>query len=392
MLGLRTRGKLAKRLRKGSQLIGDIPFAEVRAWIGGALSFWGERGVDQRFGGFHEELSAQGDPTSIAFKRVRVMCRQTYVFTHAALRGWAPGAALSTLGYEYLISKARTADGGWAKVLSREGDIIDATPDLYDISFVLYALAWRYRLTSEPKTLGLAHQALDYLLTHMKHPVEGYWHRVPPAGFSLQNPHMHLLEALLAAFEASGDERFWIEAGRVVDLFKRRLFDGRSLAERFDEGWARSCEQALEPGHHFEWAWILLQYQRLGGGNLTHEARALVAFGEKHGVHKSTQAVFDAVNEAGAPVRASSRAWTNTERIKAWLGLFEVTGCDPSAAVAASTRLLVDRYFAALPAGLWVDQFDAHGSPVAAPVPASIMYHLHLAFAELLRLEPGLTR
>ena len=40
--------------------------------------------------------------------------------------------------------------------------------------------------------------------------------------------------------------------------------------------------------------------------------------------------------------------------------------------------------------GLWIDQFDGQGAPMTGAVPASIVYHLFLAFSELLRLEPRL--
>ena len=46
-----------------------------------------------------------------------------------------------------------------------------------------------------------------------------------------------------------------------------------------------------------------------------------------------------------------------------------------------------DRHLAWKPAGTWMDCFDAEGRPVADHIPASILYHVLLAVAELLRLE-----
>jgi N-acylglucosamine 2-epimerase/mannose-6-phosphate isomerase len=120
------------------------------------------------------------------------------------------------------------------------------------------------------------------------------------------------------------------------------------------------------------------------------EAAALAGFAEQHGVDAASGAVFDAVRDDGAPVRRSSRTWPNTERIKGHLALFELTGRDPRRPVAASARLLLDRYLAVTPRGAWIDQFDAQGRPMVEAVPASILYHLFLAFAEVLRLEAPL--
>lgn len=371
----------------------QIPFGEVRAWMfEGALPFWAAHGVDKVYGGFLEELGLDGGETACGFKRVRVICRQTYVFAHAAELGWAEGAELARLGCDYLAAKARLPGGGWAKTLSREGAVIDATPDLYDHAFVLFAMAWRYRISRDPEALRHAHETLDFIQSRMR-AGEGFLARLPDDGVRLQNPHMHFAEASIAAFEATGDERFLDQAGELVALFRRRLFDGRTLGERFGADWRRLAGEegrALEPGHHFEWAWILAQYQRLRSVDLAREAAALADFAERFGVDPAAQAVFDGVREDGLPLKTSSRAWTNTERIKAWLALFELTGRDPRAEVAGSARLLLDRYFAGMPAGAWIDQFDAEGRALSKAVPASIVYHLFLAFSEVLRLEPRL--
>jgi mannose/cellobiose epimerase-like protein (N-acyl-D-glucosamine 2-epimerase family) len=96
------------------------------------------------------------------------------------------------------------------------------------------------------------------------------------------------------------------------------------------------------------------------------------------------------VSEQGAVLRGSSRLWPNTERIKAALALFELDGRDPRGAVASSCALIFDRYFAGNTPGLWSDQFDAEGRPLASITPASCVYHLFLAFSEVLRLQPRL--
>lgn len=371
-----------------------IPFGKVRAWVfQSALPFWTAHGVDAEYGGFLEEVSPAGAPTDAPFKRVRVMARQLYAFSHGALMGYAPARDVSSMGYEYLVAKAQLSDGGWAKQLSRKGALVDATPDLYDLAFVLFALAWRYRLTGEAEPLRLAHKTLDFVQQRMR-AIEGFWPTLPFKGVELQNPHMHLLEACLGAFEATQDERFLAQADELTKLFRERLFDGRTLGERFRPDWASRIDgdpgRALEPGHHFEWAWILARYTALRGVDLGREASALVDFAERFGVDRVSHAVFDAVRDDGVPLKRSSRAWTNTERIKGWLGVYELSGRDPRPAVASATNLLFDRYFAGVTPGAWVDQLDGDGAPMVETVPASIVYHLLLAFAEMLRLGPAL--
>ena len=52
----------------------------------------------------------------------------------------------------------------------------------------------------------------------------------------------------------------------------------------------------------------------------------------------------------------------------------------------------VARYFGDNIPGLWTDQFDASGKPLSTATPASCVYHLFLAFAEMLRLEPQIAK
>ena len=368
----------------------QIPFTRVRAWMfEDALPFWAEHGVDRAYGGFLEELTFDGKPTAIDFKRVRVICRQLYAFSHGALLGWSEGSALSDRAYEYLIAKARTPDGGWARLLTRSGEIKDPTPDLYDIAFVLFALAWRYRLTRDAAVLELAHETLAFVQERMAAPLGGFWQWLPPSGPRLQNPHMHTIEASLALFETTGEQRFLDTAKAIAALFKDAFFDGVTLGERFTQDWRRvegAQGRVLEPGHHFEWAWILARYQRLTGEDMTAQARALTGFGEK-GVDPKTHMTIDAIGDDGAALKRSSRSWPNTERIKAHLGLFELTGADPSGPVNETLALLFDKYLALAPRGAWMDQFDGDGAPIAKAVPASILYHFFLCFSEVLRLE-----
>lgn len=373
------------------QAMSQIPFAAAHDWLfRAALPFWAAYGLDHAYGGFLEELSPDGAPTACAFKRVRVLCRQTYVFAHAAELGWKDGATLSRLGVEYLIKHARLPGGGWVKTLTREGGVLEAGPDLYDTAFVLFALAWRYRISRDADVLALMGETLAFIQERMRGPIAGYWHCLPPVGPRLQNPHMHLAEACLAAYEATRDERFLDPARDLVALMRTYFFDGRTLGERFDDDWRRiqgAAGREVEPGHHFEWAWILAQYQRLTGENVSAEAQALAEWAELHGVDRRSSAVFDLIRDDGAVLRASSRAWTNTERIKGWLAIHELTGRDPSTEVSSSLKLIFQRYFAGSPAGAWIDQFDADGNPMVEAVPASIVYHLFLAFTETLRLE-----
>src|SRR5262249_11892631 len=149
-----------------------------------------------------------------------------------------------------------------ARKLTRDGAVLDATPDLYDLAFVLFAFAWHARASGSQASRDWLHRTLDFIETHMRHPAGGFRHELPMQGHRQQNPHMHLTEACLAAYETTGEARFADVAREIVGLFRTKFFDLKSgtLAEYFDDGLARASGadgRICEPGHQMEWVWIL---------------------------------------------------------------------------------------------------------------------------------------
>ncbi len=379
------------------------PLAErMRAWMfGAALPLWAERGVDRRYGGFVEALTFDGADAALDYKRVRVACRQIYVFSHAKMLGWSDGEAIAADGAAYLVEKAwRKGQGGFGRRLTRAGELHDPTPDLYDNAFALFAFAWAHRATGDPAYRDLAARTFDWIDDTMRDPAgKGFLHQIPPAGWRTQNPHMHLLEACLAAFEATADPRYKKAAIEIVDLFETRFFDRHAgaLGEFFTDDWSRAPGDAgwrIEPGHQFEWAWLLQTYQRRLGPEIDYSAEPyfsmLSDFAERYGINEYG-AVMNTVSREGAPIDAGSRAWPNTERLKAAVARARLEGRNWSNEIENVAGLLLDRYLSStqeisIPDGAWIDAFDAAGHPTAANVPASTFYHLFLAFAETLQL------
>lgn len=367
----------------------------IHDWMfNAALPWWAANGVDRANGGFVEQVTPEGADAGIAFKRTRVTARQIYVFSHAHMLGFKPGLELAQHGVDFLVSKSWNGDDrGFVRKLTLDGGALDPTPDLYDHAFVLFALAWHHRASGDRTSRDWMHRTLDVIETHLRvKGGEGFWHELPPKGWRQQNPHMHLTEACLAAFEATGEARFSTLAKEIVDLFNTRFFDAKSqtLAEFYTEDLARAPGddgRVVEPGHQFEWAWILNSCRKLLGVQLAPQIRALAGFAEGRGVDRSTKITFNSVRDDGAPIDRASRTWPNTERIKAAIALHELDGSDPSPMIESSTALLFDRYLGRTLPGTWIDLVDAAGKPVPGNAPASTFYHVFLAFAEVLRIS-----
>ena len=211
--------------------------ARLKRWVvGEALPLWGETGFDSARGSFVERLTFEGAPLHSAPRRAMVQARQIYVFSHAALLGWRPeGKAAALEAAHRLIDRYHGADGshGWVFSVHPDGAVHDAKRDFYAHAFALFGLAWAYKLAPEPRFLSTALDTLNVLDQHFASPTGGY-HSVLPADADKreQNPHMHLFEAMLAWFEATGREMFLARAAELYGMMAARFFQPRDRNPR----------------------------------------------------------------------------------------------------------------------------------------------------------------
>jgi mannose/cellobiose epimerase-like protein (N-acyl-D-glucosamine 2-epimerase family) len=352
-----------------------------------AWPFWLARGIDRdgsgRPIGFHEHLTLDRHDCTAEFRRLRVVTRQLYVFSAAAAAGLAGAEEAVALGLEYLRCHAFDADGGYHWRFDLSGCVIDARRDLYDHAFVLLALSSAMRVLPAPKLKEEA-QALDaYLHDAFPHPEGGYGESLPPSLPRRQNPHMHLLEACLAAAEAFGNDPFLDRADALVDLFLTRMFQPAegALPEFFDEALMPQREQGLfvvSPGHHCEWIWLFDWHarRRAAAGRtpvpgIDVAILQLARFVDRHGVHPRTGALVDEVWSDGTPRMTGQRLWPQTERLKA-----EILRPDADEGRVLHAYAVLDSYILPAPPGLWLEQRRPAGDFTRDAAPASSLYHL----------------
>ena len=386
----------------------------VRSWLlDHVCPYWASRIVGSD-GGFFESLDAQGHPVFSQTRKVLSQARLTYVFSHAAVLGadskmreaadhgfdWLRRA--STPSIATLDDGARGPNGSlraWHRSTSSRDEIIDPTRDTYDQAFVIFAMAWYHRASGSAQALDLAEQCYRFLETHVADRVHGgFFEEFPQSGKlpRRQNPHMHLLEATLAMHQATGNS-VWIErASSLVALFTDIFIDQGTgaLAEYFDMAWNRAegvPGTLREPGHQFEWVWLLGQFMRQSGRrDLEGHAQRLFAFGTQHGLDKSgplTGVAFDVLDNHGRVVADTKLVWPQTEYIKACIARFEATGDGSYRQQAFAHLNRLRQHFFFEDGANWVNHVTRNGEPLVRQTPARVLYHVFLACAELIRLE-----
>lgn len=368
-------------------------YEALRTWLcEQALPLWSSRGLDRESGGFVERLSPAGE-FGLDPHRARVVGRQLYAFALGPRFGWSgPAAEIVRYGRTFLDRYFWGEDGMVLSVVDRSGKVVRADFDLYDHAFVLFGMA---AVSADHADAGDLADKARKLVRRMKtrwgHPSGGFEESNPRSLPLLANPHMHILEATLAWDEAEPDPLWRDLADEIAELCLSRFLhpETGALLELFDGDWnplSEGVQAAVEPGHQFEWAWLLARWGRLAGrDDAIAAARRLVDIGEIHGVDPGRGLAVNELNLTLNVRDARARLWPQTERIKAHLAVASLGEGDRRVAIAraAAAAAALRRYFDHPVPGAWWEHLGTSGEPIVEQSRASSLYHIVCAIEEL---------
>lgn len=328
-----------------------------------------------------ERLGDEGQALDLA-QRARVTPRQVYVFSVLEALG-APGAGGRAVrlmqGFQRRLLRP---DGLYAPSFHRGASDADSPPLLYDQAFGLLGLAAAFAVTANAAWRDAALGLLAALDAHLGAD-EGFRSSPDAAGERHSNPHMHLFEAFLLWNEQDPSGPWRERADRIGALALGRLADPRTgcVGENFLADWSRHSDgdlDWLEPGHQYEWAWLLCRWARQGGSPVAlSAAKTMAAFAEVHGVDPARGVAINRLDRSGNALDRRARLWPQTERLKAGATLFAMTSEPIWEKAALQAVSAIRRYVDASPfAGGWRDCMDLDGAFDREPVSASTLYHL----------------
>ena len=352
------------------------------AWLReAALPLWAEAGVDPLRGVFQEALSVEGRAHP-APRRSRAQARQVFVFACAASAGYGdPYLPIARRGFQGLLRDYRRPDGLFINSVAIDGAPLDTRVDIYEQAFALLAMAALQ--VADPMAGDLAGEAARTLAALDDRRVARGGYRESGAHPYQANCHMHLFESALA-WEATGAPGWAGLSDELAGLALRHFIDAETgvLREFFDADWRplRGEGGLVEPGHQFEWAWLLERWGRARGVEAARTAASRLYRNGLKGVDAARQVAVNALWEDFTIRDGDARLWPQTEHLKAALILGE-------AADALSAAQGLARYLDTPARGAWRDRLKADGAFAAGPAPATSFYHLIVAILEL--TEPG---
>ena len=244
------------------------------------MAFYHPRCIDPA-GGYFQYFRDDG---SIYDTQHRHLVSSTrFVFNYAmAARAFDEPAYLDAArhGLAYLRQVHRDpASGGYAWTLYN-GVPEDRTNHAYGLAFVLLAYASAVRAGIEEAKAWMD-ETRDLLELHFWDAAAGLYRDEADSAWSFtayrgQNANMHMCEALLTAFEASGEPLYLDRALSVADHMTRRQAAkaGGLIWEHYDTHWEPDWNYnrdnpkhlfrpwGFQPGHQTEWAKLLLILER----------------------------------------------------------------------------------------------------------------------------------
>jgi mannose/cellobiose epimerase-like protein (N-acyl-D-glucosamine 2-epimerase family) len=314
--------------------------------------------------------------------RAMACARQLFVFSRAGDKTHAD-QLFDSLRHYFQDKQS----GGWFYSVDANGAPKERQKDLYTHAFVVFACAEYARQSERAEALAVLHETSALIETRFADRdstlAGASLNAVMSEDFAtvlgtpLQNPLMHLTEAWLAALDATGDA-----------LFDRRL---EQLATRIARDFVHqatgciaempigSAGNLLEPGHQFEWLFLVegSGHEAFEASGLTRAMSSAFDFAQQFGVDPLTGGVAAALDENGRIVDSGQRIWAQTEYLRA----LATHGSDAARErLPRQIELFAARFLT--PQG-WIERRSAEGAITRAEMPSTTPYHLATAYAAL---------
>ncbi len=321
----------------------------------------------------YEALDPQHRPMPVQRYRAMACARQLYLFSALIEQPRARDHAAAL--FRSLQKHFHDADhGGWFYSIDAQARPLDRTKDLYTHAFIIFACAHYWRQSRDPLAESVLNAALSVVATQFS-TGDGLYEAALAEDWSglgsgpLQNPLMHLAEAFLATVAVRDDQAV---SGALLDLctaMQARFVDPASgfLMEKpcgaVDNWW--------EPGHQFEWFYLLESSALLRGGELHGSLDKAFAPSEHMGVKEG--GVLSMLDVDGSVRDATQRIWAQAEYLRA----LALRAGDE---VAGQLQVLREQF---LHAGGWYECRDASGAVSRSDMPSTTPYHLMTCYEGL---------
>ena len=353
-------------------------------------------------GGASYYLGDDGTPWKERNRETWITCRMAHVYSIGSFLGHEGSKELAEAAIKGLKGELHDKEnGGWYSGLTADNEIVP-NKQCYAHAFVILAASSAV-LTGVEGAQELLDEALALYDLRFWNEEEGLSCDTWNTEFTVLddyrgiNANMHTVEAFLAAADVTGDGKYRVRAGRIVDHVLGWASDNKwRIPEHFSKDWVADLECNKErpadqfkpygatPGHGIEWARLITQWALSTYKDDKKGAEKYIEAAE----NLFNRAVADAWNADGAPgivyttdwegkpVVHDRMHWTLAEAINTSAVLYHVTGKQKYADDFAMFLTYLDDKVLDKVNGSWFHQMDEKNEVIGTVWPGkSDIYH-----------------
>ncbi|AWM90011.1 N-acylglucosamine 2-epimerase [Pseudomonas sp. 31-12] len=326
----------------------------------------------------YEALDAGHQPLPPQRYRAMACARQLYLFS--SLIGQVPAAEERAAAlFRSLQQHFHDPEhGGWFYSIDPQGAPLDQRKDLYTHAFILFACAHYWEKVREPLVESVLNATLEVLAQRFA-TGDGLYEACLDRDWSsldsgpLQNPLMHLAEAFLATLSVREDTAVQRALVELCTAMQKRFIDPQHSV--LMEKPLGAVDNWFEPGHQFEWYFLLESSSLLRGSKLHASLERAFVLTEQSGVDPQTGAVAAMLDLNGSAKDATQRIWAQAEYLRAL-----TLRPDSEASVQRQLQALQQRF---LHVGGWYECRDEQGEVSRKDMPSTTPYHLATCYSGL---------
>ena len=327
-----------------------------------------------------EALSPEHRPLPPQRYRAMACARQLYLFASLIDDPAFPDAAERAAAlFRSLHQHFHDAEhGGWFYSIDPDGAPLDQRKDLYTHAFIIFACAHYWAKVREPLVESALNGALEVVAERFSDG-SGLYEASLDRDWSslntgpLQNPLMHLAEAFLATLSVRDDAPVHGALLALADAMQQRFIE--PVHNVMLEKPRGAVDNWFEPGHQFEWYFLLESSPLLRQTPLHGSLDRAFGFAEQVGVDPQSGAVCGMLAPDGNLRDGTQRIWAQAEYLRA------LTLRSDSQPRLQRQLLALQQHF--LHAGGWYECRDGAGNVSREDMPSTTPYHLATCYSGL---------
>ena len=351
-------------------------------------------------GGSSYYLGDDGTPWKDRNRETWITSRMAHVYSLGTFLGHEGSEVLVDAALKGLLGELHDdKNGGWYAGLTADNAVVPGK-QCYAHAFVILAASSAV-LAKRPGAEKLLEDALTLYDQRFWNEEEGLSCDTWNTEFTVLDPYrglnanMHTVEAFLAAADVTGDEKYRVRAGRIIDRVLGWASENQwRIPEHFNDQWVADLEcnkdkpddqfkpYGATPGHGIEWSRLITQWAVSACSS--EDAAPYIEAAR----NLFDRAVADAWNADGAPgivyttdwdgtpVVHDRMHWTLAEGINTAATLYRVTGEEKYADQYAQFMQYLDTCVVDHVNGSWFHQLDRQNHLLTTVWPGkSDLYH-----------------